>query len=455
MSVPVGARVSCGTLTVLEDRDDLDGPVVQLPVAVLHSRAPHVRPDPIVYASGGPGLPGLADLDRFVANDVGGDRDVILFDQRGTGAAAPSLACPEVTDAIVAVLETADAPSRDQARVRGGYDACRARLIGAGIDLAAYNTAATVEDLVDLRHALGIRSWNVFGASYGTTVALDLMRERPHGIRSVVLDSVLPTTVEFGGGATAINLVADAFAHVFAGCAADASCHSNYPTLPADYWAMIGELDAAPIHTTVTGPAGRPMQIVLTGDDIVAGLYNALYDPTLIGLVPQVIELLHHHQYGIVATLAAQALPVLTGTSQGMAASVICAERQRLSNPSAAADAERAHPETSTLVTLSVLPLCDAWDVPSLPARFNHPVRSTIRTLVLAGEYDPVTPPAYGNMAAHTLRRSEVVEFPGLGHTSIGYPNPCPSAIFHAFLDAPDNPVDRACAAAMPSVHWQ
>jgi pimeloyl-ACP methyl ester carboxylesterase len=107
-SIPVNRRVTCGFVTVPEDRSHPRGAKVRLAVAVVHSRSPHPRPDPIVYLAGGPGGSGLDAVTGFLSRETGGDRDVVLFDQRGTGASRPNLSCAEVKQSIWTILGTAD-----------------------------------------------------------------------------------------------------------------------------------------------------------------------------------------------------------------------------------------------------------------------------------------------------------------------------------------------------------
>ena len=90
----------------------------------------------------------------------------------------------------------APAPQTDERAIAtAAHTACRARLVEDGVELDAYDTPATVLDVEDLRTALGIDEWNLFGVSYGTTVALEVVRQHPESVRSVVLDSAYPTDV--------------------------------------------------------------------------------------------------------------------------------------------------------------------------------------------------------------------------------------------------------------------
>jgi fermentation-respiration switch protein FrsA (DUF1100 family) len=84
-----------------------------------------------------------------------------------------------------------------------------------------------------------------------------------------------------------------------------------------------------------------------------------------------------------------------------------------------------------------------------VPAVQKEPVRSTIPTLILQGEYDPVTPPANGMMAAQTLSKSYFFLFPGVGHT-VSSPYNCPKDVMKAFLENPTEKPDASCISRMP-----
>jgi pimeloyl-ACP methyl ester carboxylesterase len=73
--------------------------------------------------------------------------------------------------------------------------ACRKRLAPTGFDFVAYNSHENAADIADLRVKLGIDQWNVYDVSYGTDLAQQLLRDHAEGIRSVVLDSVVPPSV--------------------------------------------------------------------------------------------------------------------------------------------------------------------------------------------------------------------------------------------------------------------
>ena len=452
--VPNSARIQCGTLTVPEDRSKTDGRKVVLPVAIVHTTDPHPAPDPVIYFSGGPGFPGLTDAEGFLTKGQTGNRDVILFDQRGTGEAQPSLDCPEVHEATAVILGAANSFETEGTTLNDALLACRDRLRATGVDFNQYNTSATADDVADLRIALGIDQWNLFGVSYGTTVALATMRAHPEGVRSVVIDSVLPMDV--GGGAPEIVSSFERVERVFFdGCAADAKCHAAFPDLEADTAALLQQLDASPYHGTIENPVlHRQTPITITGADAAAGLFNAFYDTGLIPQLPSLIEALKASPSGaIIDQLAIMGIDFVNGAAEAETAAVDCYDRAALIHPDDSAKAFAAHPDDSTLLLFTAVSCAD-FGVATAPKGFNDPVRSDIPTLVLGDEYDPVTPPEQSQHAAESLSHSTFVKFPGLGHGAVFAAPECPEIIFRAFLADPTATVDTSCVASMGPPAW-
>ncbi len=208
--VPKGKAATCGHLIVLEDRAKPDGRRVSLPIVVIKASGGNRLADPVVFLSGGPGQGvGLSKDEMKTWWDYGKywswmkNRDLILFEQRGTGLSEPTLNCPEVDERGVELMQAMQDAERVRAIYAESLDKCRTRLMGMGIDLARYGTRDTAADLAELRVAMGIKQWNLAGISYGTRLALTTMHDHPEGIRAVILDSVYPPEVrayEFATG---------------------------------------------------------------------------------------------------------------------------------------------------------------------------------------------------------------------------------------------------------------
>jgi len=369
-------------------------------------------------------------------------------------AAQPSLDCPEVHEATATILGAADTFEAESKVLSDALFACRDRLRDSGVDLSQYNTEAVADDVADLRTALGIPSWNLFGVSYGTTVALATMRQHPEGIRSAVIDSVVPMDVGVGAPETVAS-----FERVervlFDGCAKDAACHAAFPDLESDTNSVIATMNATPYTGTVMNPTlHRPTPITITGADTAAGLFNALYDSDVIPQLPNLIEQLKRGTVGpIIDQLTIQAFEQINGAAEAQTAAVDCRDRGSFVHPDDDARALQEHPDDSTLLLFTAIS-CDSFGVAPAPKEFNEPVHSDIPTLVFAGEYDPVTPPEQSKHAAETLSRSTYVEFPGLGHGVVFSGRQCPVGLFRSFLADPTAQLDVRCVSAMSEPRW-
>ena len=447
LGVPSDPRVECGVLTVPEDRSRPGGTQVHLPVAIVRSTAATRAPDPIVYLAGGPGSFGLQMAGVVLASDLGGPRDVIVFDQRGAGLSIPSLACPEFGEAIWAEFATADPPALEQPRFNAAVRRCQARLRARGIDLNSFNTITNAADVGDLRVALGVRNWNLWGVSYGTTLALEVMRDFPAGVRSAVLDSVAPPSV-VRSRSWAVRNAMDSIRYVLARCAASSLCAAAHPTLGRDLGEVVAALDAHPYRSVVTEPnTGQLRPIAITGRDVLGALSSIPSNPSLVPLFPQLISQLKAGQYGSIDVLATQLIPGLLPGSPGLSLSVTCAAGAQMDRPQELGRLLAAHPEYGSVVT-GLNAACPAWPVRIVPSRFYRPVATAIPALILAGEWDRTTPVKQARQAAQHLSRSFFVQFPGLGHV-VSF-NPCAQSVLKAFMAQPSAAPGTACVRQLP-----
>ena len=436
-----GKDVRCGYLTVPEDHSRLRGTTIRLAVAIFKASSSHPAPDPVVDLQGGPGTQLLATIGPVltpanIPHFQLGDRDLILLDQRGVGYSQPSLACTEST-------------TMPHATGLQDLRACHDRLVRQGINLNDYNTIQNAEDVHDLVRALGYHQVNLWSISYGTRLALTAMRLFPADIRSVVLDSTSPPQVNIDTGFPAATQ--RAFDTLFRGCAANPSCNQHYPHLQAVFARLVSDLNQHPATVQGTDPkTGKLVSGVITGDDVVNGLRNALYETALIPTLPKVIYQLANHDYSQAAAVSEAANAALGSDSVGMFYSVECSE-STLTPQAMPAAVQMVEPETRHYF-LTALQAdyadCQLWNVQPVPAAQWQPVSSAIPTLILAGEYDPTTPPAYGMLAARTLSKNYFFLFPGTGHGVVGR-NPCATSMFLAFLELPTEKPDTTCMSGV------
>ncbi|MFG2981089.1 alpha/beta fold hydrolase [Streptomyces sp. NPDC048258] len=442
-----GAR--CGTLTVPENRARPGGRTIKLGVAIVPAAAANPNPDPIVWLAGGPGDDAVGAAKRAVDGGLNRDRDVILMSQRGTYSADPALTCRNIDEFNAgAVGLVYDAPSTEREHV-DATKACREKLAGSGADLRAYNDIESAADYADLRTALGIKEWNVFGISYGTHLALAYMRLHPEGIRSVGIDGILPPAR--AGAAATWSSARQGLDGLFKACAEQPACNRRYPNVSATFDRLVRELEAKPVTTTVALPdSPKPVKVVLDGGALLNWMVSATHVAP--GVPRSLDELAHGKPQGIAEQWAGSKFsPQAIGrVSHGLAYGVFCSEWVPYETEAQAVRAgQEAFPTfpASVLAQAPQIPFlrsdCEAWNVPAAPSSIRDVTRSDIPTLVLSGGFDSQTGADNGPYVARTLSRATVVTVPYVPHVVFAT-SKCAQAITASFFDTPTAP-NTAC----------
>lgn len=450
-TIPADTTITCGTVAVPDDRESQRPPPwhrwrgrswIQLAVARIHRAGADPAAPPILVLHGGPGGSALtaapAGLARLPA--LAG-RDLITFDQRGAGRSLPSLECPEKEKAILAALGAAASWRTELADNRRAVKACRDRLVRSGVDLDDYDTPASVADMESIRRAFGVDTWNVYGGSYGTRLALDYARKHPRRVRSLLLDSVYPPDV--GGVHRTLSLPDRAVDVLAAACAADPACNASFPALGATIDAAAASFDADPetIDATYTvGGETFTRSFTLTGADVRGGLFSALYQTSLIPLLPSVADSLAAGERGIIPLFISLGVPQLLQLSEGAYLSVDCADGQRLHPPRRVRGALRGAGRDGLVLLGFSQPFCDVWDVESVPRSFQDPVTVDVPTLVFAGTLDPITPHEDSQAQAARMPNARFVSAPRAGHGAAGF-DACTYGAMQSFWEDPAAPL--------------
>jgi pimeloyl-ACP methyl ester carboxylesterase len=449
-----GIQLDCGYLTVAESRRNYTGKTIRLAVAILRSPNPTPAKDPIVFLQGGPGGPTvmLAPMLAEVYAPLLAERDIILMDQRGTGFSQPALNCGIEMQTINSTfpLGDGDRPAMLQYMV-DVLKACGGAYREAGIDLRAYNTVENAADLEDLRRALGYGQWNLVGGSYGTRLALTAMQYRPETIRSAVLDSVYPLQANFH--TDVFGSYQRALDRLFADCAADPACNRAYPNLAASFDTIIARLNAEPAQIPLRDIQTGELitYIPITGVDTAAIFFQLFYITPVIPVLPLFIDQTAKGNYEPLSEIISLLVSGSGGLSLGMQIAVQCNEDATFASARdfvAARDRfRRASPLAHDVrFNEAMLEVCQAWGLTNPDPAENRPVRSSVPSLLIAGTYDPITPPQYAHQAAATLANSTVVEYPRGGHgPSIG--SPCLTGMIGEFLNNPAARPNSACIA--------
>lgn len=452
--VPAGPDFRCGFFSVAENRQKPKSDHIRLAVMVARGIGDEVKPDPVVYLSGGPGENAIESMRfLFIRHFIAftGNRDLIVLDQRGTGLSEPALDCPELLELRD---ETAGQDLGNEESVAMAAEAiagCRKRLLDEGVDLGAYTSAASAADVTELMNDLGYDRWNLYGISYGTKLALTIMRDYPEGVRSAILDSAYPLQEDLYGSAPA-NLDR-ALTVLFEGCRASEECEANYPALENVLMGSVSALNAEPVSLRLTNPlTGRGLEPLFDGNGLLHFLFQSLYDTDVIPSLPKIIFDIEDGRMGTVELILSSRLIADQLFSPGMQLSVQCGEEVPFTSVQTIRSASEKFPKLAGMfeglpaLGPAVVQICDDWGVPAAGLKENEQVSSDIPTLVMSGEFDPVTPPSWGMRVRDDLPNSTFIEFPGTGHGA-SVDNTCALDIMMQFLGDPDASLDESCLA--------
>ena len=432
--MPTTVEARCTTLEVPEDRAKPDGRKVRLAIAWVASDAKQAEADPVFMLAGGPGQ-GAREAYPSAAlafHEILRKRHVILLDQRGTGG-SNALACRDEQGAS-SFVDASDQSPEGLARFARE---CLAKL---DADTRFYTTSDAIADLEAVRIALGAETIDLVGISYGTRVAQEYLRRHPEHTRTVVLDSVVPPDLVLGAE-HAKNLEASLDLQ-FARCAKVPACADRFGSPRESLSALLARLRSAPqtvrYHDALTNAVH---EAPLTAD-MVAGVVRLFsYAPQVAAMLPLA---LHEAQTGNAEPLMAQAgmLQSLVGESimHGVQLSVICAEDADLL---VADPADAASLLGNTLIEAMQVQ-CREWPSGKRPKDFHEPVTSDKPVLVLSGEFDPVTPPRYGERVVKTLANGRHLVARGQGHNVA--PLGCVPKLLGEFLETADaHGLDTKC----------
>src|SRR5215212_4114988 len=232
----------CGTLEVYENRATKKGRKINLNIVVAPATGDKREPDPWVYFAGGPGsaatedASGIADAFKKIREH----RDLLFVDQRGTGKSHP-LNCDFYNPADLQSYLGYFFPLEDIRK-------CRPQL-EPNADLKLYTTDIAIDDMDEVRAALGYEQLNLFGGSYGTRAALTYLKRYPKRVRTATLQGVAPANSYMPSD---FPLAMErALQGVIAECAADEPCHNAFPNLKDEAQSVLTQLMKGPVAVEV------------------------------------------------------------------------------------------------------------------------------------------------------------------------------------------------------------
>ena len=440
------ANAECRWLVVPENRARNNGADVRLFVVVLRADPPAALP-PIVMLHGGPGQSALIPMVRGAVTAAARDRDRVFYDQRGAGLSEPDL-CPEYarrTQELTRGLAAYEARTDDRSALVQVARECVAGMRARELDPAAWNTVANVDDLADLRRALGYERWDIYGASYGARLALEAMRRDPQGIRSVVLENPFPP------GAESESALATQYAlqRVFASCARSNACNTAFPALEQTFDAVYDTLGRTPL--SIPRSDGLTSNATLDGDGLVLAVRRTLRTREGISSLPLLLSELQSGDRQRAGRELVQ-LQESAGLAPRAVFWLVQCYDEYGEDYLARLEDVRARAWRPFRNLRDNLQECPIWQTRSAPPESRAAVESDIPALILTGEFDARTPVEFGRQIAITLSHAYVFEFPGETHG--GRPAPCRASVLEQFLADPRHRPDASCITRMPQFEF-
>lgn len=439
----IAERTRCGRLTVPENRQLAGGRTVAINFAVVSAAEPEGARDPLLFVMGGNGS-GLKMLQRQarLAARLSRHTDVIFVDHRGsTPWGWPDMSCREFPEGLDAA-----SPGADPAVVA----ACR-RHLDERLDINRYGPFEAAEDLRDLRLALGVPRWSVYGVSYGTTIAQRLLGLDSASIGAIALDGM--SGVESNGFAEAFLL--DPLLDLLDECAASAECSAAFPAFEQQLGSVAAALEQ------------RPRRIggeLVSHVEYLARLRHAMTDPDRRGRIPLAVAGSARGDDRAWAALRVADEPQGGGGRDPAftwPGSVCRDEWPRRDDPDRRQTARRA--VADAIRRGARLVSAESWDwenfcprmgfKKSSPETFAAP-QATVPALMLVGQLDLVTPPTWSDQVARSMSNARTVVFAQTGHFVLLRQTECVATLLQRFYADPAAPLDTACVDQLPKTRW-
>jgi len=406
----------------------------------------------VLFLDGGPGDETLGtgnerDVMAFwmaATHALRRDRDVILFDARGTGGSWPSLECPEVESLVgneyIVPGDLLQARRRDTV----AHLACRARLAEGGVDLSLVTSPVMAADALAVVDALGVSTVNLWGVSYGTRVGLEVLRQAPGRVRAAVLDGVYPSTV--AGMETDRARFHASLDRVFAACRAQRACANAFPDLEQTFHRTLRRYARTPYHY----PMSRGPDLVVDDRAITIAVLLAFYNHQAISHIPALLYHLARNDKDVLEALASW--PELLGTpgaSEAVYLQMSCTEDWAMAAPRRVQADHDGQPWAEAVAMPLMNEVCAEWldGQPSHPWALDRPppVTANVPTLLLSGAFDPTTPPAWAEEATRALPNARHAVLADAGH-GVTFGHNCGAWAMVSFLRDPSAPL-AACLA--------
>ncbi|NLR91418.1 alpha/beta hydrolase [Flammeovirga agarivorans] len=449
--IPKGQEYTFGYLEVLENRDKPDGNKIKLPIYIFKSRSKNPKPDPILYTVGGPGYTSMRASKYMKYYKYLDDRDLILFEQRGTQYSKPSLDCPEWAKVVYeSNLPNFDPSKTDSLFQKAAYQ-CNKRLRNSGVDLNYYTTNQIAADINDLISVLGIKKYNLLTMSYSTKIGQVLIRDYPDKIRSVVMDSPLPLEVNYDE--ESVKNLLECLDKLLCDCEINPDCNNAFPNIKSRFLKYLEEKTNNPLEVKIKNPNNGQLEtFYLKGKDLIH-VFTSASTSSVPDIPLEINKILNNDLSSIKKQLQHLFQEPGNGVGKGMRLSVWCAEENPFNSQEKITIETNKYPEVKGLSpTVFDNDICEIWSVKKVDDIENIAVSSDIPVLLISGEYDELTPVKWAKSMTNNLKNSYHLIFIGWKHgPTTNWSNPCAMEAANDFFNNPTMKPNPICFSEIKS----
>ncbi|MEO6454179.1 MAG: alpha/beta fold hydrolase, partial [Ginsengibacter sp.] len=435
-------KISCYLIPVLRDISHKARGKFYLSALVAPSLN-KTNETPLLYLHGGPGIATLENVPRYLKSKtwklIREKKPIIFFDYRGTGFSEPAL-CPYLKDSLTEFSRNNISQEAKQSYKIALYKKCRLQLLSSGIDVSAFNSFQLSEDAEAIRKSLQIDKWKVYGVSFGTTVALNLLRNHGKHISSMILDSPFPPNAPW---LDFVRPFDTCFKVLEKNISADPIAFSHFPSTRTDFVKAVTRLNKTPAKIKNND---NDDGYDFNGDDFAWSIWTAMLKPNAIPLVPLAIQEVGNGNDSILSKwVAAFNDPNSFGMfSELQSKAILCYEARPKTEADTKTSLLAKYPDFSSFNIDFEGDVCEAWQPKSAGEQLFEAVVSSVPVLILSGEYDPVCPPFFGEITAKTLSKSTFIIVPSASHAAI-HVDECLRNIAADFLSDPEKKLILDC----------
>jgi pimeloyl-ACP methyl ester carboxylesterase len=466
--------IECGLLEVPENREDPDSRFIELHFVKINSRwgkddkddsdeadqedglPPGKRDDPVIYLTGGPGARVNYYVGRLKDHTLLKHRDLYILEQRGIGFSDDF--CPyygirkPATDDVETFDEHLAASHRRKAD-------CSANASASGVDLTGYSTIENARDVKALRRALGFEQWNVWGISYGSILGQAYIKEDPEGILAVALDAIMPLEIReselYWRIAHWYNRDLEKLQEI---CQRQPACAKRYPDIGGRLREAIESVVGNPIEVDVKDIENYPSGKARIFQDIVAFLpfvflYEQVNYPAIPGLIYTWADAVERRDETLFKAIASASGSGFGDSSQGMSNAIFCLDGDEEAQARAGRKDLQEYPVLGAAIGSEEsykrgIELCLKMGMPQRPADEFAAVQTSIPSLIIEGDMDPITPPPNAKAIMPGFEQGTYVEFPYAGHGPSRSVE-CAGSLLNKFYDSPAAEPDLSCVDEM------